>query len=104
AHFRGYAAPRCFQTLHCRITPGAGRLHAPFGRVPIEDVPRGVYADHAAVVKFRTDVRVTLAVNFVPREGAHMWTRRAPVQNVLAIFDLNVFRPGFDDPTVRVSP
>ena len=33
-----------------------------------------------------------------------MWTRRAPVQNVLAIFDLDVFRPGFDDPTVRVSP
>jgi hypothetical protein len=33
-----------------------------------------------------------------------VWKGRAAVQNVLAIFDLDVFRSGLYDPTIRVSP
>ena len=104
ANFRPNAAPRCRQSLHSCLAPGARRLHPAFGREAIEDVPRRVYPDDSAVVEFRTDLGITLAVNFVPRERAHVWTRRAAVQNVLAVFDLNVFLPGFDYRTIRVSP
>ena len=72
--------------------------------MPIENVPRCVYAYDAAVVKFGTDIRIPLAINFVPRESAHVWACRATVQNVLAVFDLDIFLPGFDDRTIRVSP
>src|SRR5262245_32728177 len=104
ADLRGYAASRCCQGLYRRLTPGARRLHTSFSRVPIEDVPRCVYSHHAAVVKFRTDVRISLAINFVPRKGADLWTRCAPIQNVLAIFNLNVLLPRFNDSTVCISP
>ena len=33
-----------------------------------------------------------------------MWTHRAPVQNVLSVFDLDILLPGFDHWAVRVSP
>jgi len=73
----------------------ASPAFVPLVCVPIEDVPRGVYADNAAVVKFRADVRVTLAVKFVPRRKARTWGKgRAAVQNVLAIFDLDISGPG----------
>src|SRR5215510_8188665 len=103
AHFRGNATPCRCQGLHRCITPGARSLHSPLGREPIEDIPCSVNADNAAVVKFRTDVRVALAVNFISRESAHMWTRRAAIQNVLLTFDLDVLCFGLDDPTIRVA-
>src|SRR5262249_3648895 len=66
AHFRGNAAPRRCQGLNCRLASGARRLHASFGRKSVEDVPSSVYSYNSTIVKFRTDIRVSLAVNFIP--------------------------------------
>jgi hypothetical protein len=104
ANFRRNTAPCRRQRLNRCLAPSACRLHPTSGREAIKDVPRCVYPDHSAVVEFRTNVGIALTVNFVSRERAHVWTCRAAVQNVLVVFDLDIFLPRLDRRTVRVSP
>jgi hypothetical protein len=104
AHFRSNASPRCCQSLQGCLASSAGRLHPPFGREPVEDVPRCVYPHDTAVVKFWTDLRITLAINFIPGKRTDMWTHRALIQNILSVFDLNVSFTGFDDWAICVRP
>ena len=104
AHFRGDTPPRCCQSLHGCLAPGARRLHPPFSREPVEDVPRCVYPHNTAVIKFWTDLRITLAIHFIAGKGTHMWTHRALIQYILSVFDLNVFLTGFDDWAICVRP
>src|SRR5207253_7962162 len=103
AYFGSNAPARCCQSLNRRFAPGARCLHPTFGREPVEDVPRCIYPYHTAVVKFLADLRITLAVNFVPGKSANMRTHRAPIQNILAVFDLDIFLPRFDDRPISVG-
>src|SRR5439155_3475370 len=94
---------RC-KRLHGCFAPGSRRLHAPLRSKPIEYIPSRVYPAHTPVIKFGTDVRVALAVDFITGKSSHMRAQLAAIQNVLLIFDLNVFFSRFDYGTVRVGP
>ena len=82
------------------VAPGARGLHPPSRREPVEDMPGRVYPHDIAMVKFRSDQRVGLAIKFVTGKGLHPWTRLAPVQDQLLVLDLDIylqradFRPG----------
>src|SRR5438552_8537969 len=104
AYFGSNAPARCCQSFHRCLAPGARCLHPPFGREPVEDVPRCIYSYHTAVVKFLADLRITLAVNLVPGKSANMRAHGAPVQDILSIFDLDILLPGFEHWSACVSP
>ena len=57
----------------------------------------------SAVIKFRTDVWIALAVNFVTGKSPDMWPHHAPVEYILLVLDLDVFLPGFDDRAICVG-
>src|SRR5882724_5146359 len=94
------------QLPRLRLLPRAARVSPAFDlwSQPVEDVPRSVYPYHPPIVKFWTDGGVALAVSFISGKSADMWTRRAPVQNILAVLDLDILLPGFDNRPIRVSP
>src|SRR4029077_15098464 len=84
------------QRRNSAFASGACGLHAAFGRESIKDIPRRVYSYHTAIVEFGTDTGIAFAVNLVPGKSANMWPQRAPVQNILLVFDLDVLLPSFD--------
>ena len=59
-------------------------------------MPGRVYSHDVSVVEFRSDQRITFAIDFVAGKGFHPRTRRAPVQNQLMVLNLDVYFPGPD--------
>ena len=72
--------------------------------MPIKDVPRRIYPHYTAIIKFRADVRIALAVNLVARKCPDMWPRRASIEDILLVLDLDVLLPGFDYRPICVRP
>src|SRR5205814_7658831 len=74
------------------------------GSKSIEDIPVCVYSHNAPLIKFFTDFRITLAVNFITGKSPDMRAQSASVQNILLVFDLDIFLPGFDHRAVCIGP
>jgi len=100
--FRGNAAARSFQRRHRRVPARVGRLHSSFGGEAVENVPGPIHAHQITVIEFRTDQRVALVVNFVAGKGLDVRTQLASVDQILSIFNLDIFFARLDLGPARI--
>src|SRR5207302_5989660 len=78
-------------------------LPSSFCRKPFKDIPSLCFPSPPVLIKFLTDIRIALAVNFVAGKSPDMWPHRAPIEDILLVLDLDVLLPGFDDWPIRVG-
>src|SRR5262249_8136581 len=103
-HFGGNGAARGFERGHCRFPARARGLHPSFRRKSVEEMPGPVYPDEVAVVEFRAYRRISFVVNLVAGEKLDMRTQLAPVDEVLSIFDFDIFLARLDLSPVGIGP
>ena len=79
------------------VAAGTGCLHSSFCGEAVEDVPCPVHPDQITVVEFRADQRIALIVNFVAGKSLDVRPQFASVDQILSIFDFDIYlaRPDF---------
>ena len=72
------------------VSPCARRCHPAPRRETIENMPGCVYPHDIAVIEFRSDQGIALAVYFVTSKSLHARTRLASVEDQLLVLNLNI--------------